>query len=102
MKRSRRIGTLTVGLALIVLGIVFIAFTFFPNSEWLEFSLRFWPLILISLGAELLCVRFSKGEDNQMKVDFGSVMLMLLCVGFAFCCEGARQVLLALPGCINI
>lgn len=93
MTKTRRVGSFTAGLTLVLLGAALMVYTFFPNLQILEITLRFWPLSLILLGAELLLLSFRK-EEIAVKVDFASVIMMLLVVGFAFCCEFARQYLL--------
>ncbi len=92
--KPRRVGTLTAGLTLILLGVVLLLYTFFPDLAVLETALRLWPLILILLGIELLCVRFDKGQPESVKIDFAAVLMMLLCIGFAFFCEFVRMGLL--------
>lgn len=93
MKSPRRIGTFTAGFTLILLGAALLLYTFFPNYQALEFALRLWPLVLILLGIELLRARFTK-NDPPVSCDFGAIVVMLLCIGFAFCCEFARYTFL--------
>ncbi len=95
MKSGRRIGTFTAGFSLILLGAALLFYTFFPNYAVLEIALRLWPVILILLGIELLCMRFSNAEQ-PLRIDFASVLLMILCIGFAFACEIGRFALLYL------
>ncbi len=86
---TRRIGTITAGITMMACGIVFIIHIFLRSSAFLGTVLSFWPLIVIVLGAELLLSRFSK-RGVEYTVDFASVVLMFLCVLFAFFCEAAR------------
>lgn len=89
--KPRRVGTLTAGLTLILLGVILLIYTFYPNLAVLEIALRLWPLVLILLGIELLCVRFDKNQpEPSVKIDFASILIMLLCIGFAFFCEFSR------------
>lgn len=87
--KPRRVGTLTAGLSLIAIGICFILYTLVPQLVSLEYLLRLWPVILISLGLELVLLKFDR-EDRPVKFDFAAVLLSLVCVGFGFCCEIAR------------
>lgn len=88
--RTKRIGSTTAGISLIALGIVFLLHILLPSPELLGIALRFWPLILIMLGIELLIATYHKSETER-KYDFASIVMMILCVLFAFSCEAARQ-----------
>ena len=58
MGRTHRVGTVTCGLMFIVYGILFLLHTIMPKFSYgILFDL--WPLILISLGVEILvsCTR---------------------------------------------
>lgn len=88
--QNRRVGTLTSGLVLVAAGIVFLVHTLVPRTMILIQSLRFWPIVLISLGVEVLIKAVRKKEDGY-RYDFASVIMMLLCIVFAFACEIARQ-----------
>ncbi len=93
MTKTHRVGTLTAGLTLVLLGAAFMFYTFLPDLRILEIALRLWPLVLILLGGEMLFLSFKK-EPGAVKIDFASVILMLRVVAFAFGCEGVRQYLL--------
>ena len=51
--RERRIGTITMGVCLVVFGVLFLVLIF---GGFLNYELIFhlWPLILIGLGMEIL------------------------------------------------
>ena len=51
--RERRIGTITMGVCLVVFGVLFLVHIF---GGFLNYELIFhlWPLILIGLGMEIL------------------------------------------------
>jgi hypothetical protein len=87
--RSKRIGTTTAGVAIIAVGIVFMISIFIQNYDFLFSALRFWPVILVMLGAEILLATYIKSETEK-KMDVVAIIIMMLCVLFAFCCEGAR------------
>ena len=91
--RTKRIGSTTAGASLVVIGIVFLLYIFLPSSALLAIALQFWPLILISLGVELLIATYRKSETER-KYDFASVLMLILCALFAFCCEAARLAIL--------
>ena len=83
---EKRIGTLTCGVSLVAFGIIFIIMNFAPNAIDLLSILRFWPVILILLGIEVLIASFSK-KACAKKYDFGSFIIMLLMLGAAFSME---------------
>jgi len=85
----RRVGSVTAGLSLIAAGVLYFAATFVHGREFLEFIFRLWPLILVSLGVEILL----SGKADR-KYDFFSMILMMLCVGAATGLEIARIFLL--------
>ena len=55
--RTRWIGSITLGITLIATGLVYLIEVFYPAFNVMG-VLRFWPVILISLGIEVLA--FSK------------------------------------------
>ncbi len=84
-KNNRRLGTLTAGVTLILVGAVLLVSLFLPSWTVLSVALKLWPCVLILLGLELLCCRFAK-EGNAPRVDFGALIIMLLCAAFSFGC----------------
>lgn len=90
---SKRVGTVTAGVTLVAAGIVYLIYTLVPRTMILIQSLKFWPVILISLGVEIVIKAFRK-DDEGYRYDFASVIMMLLCIGFAFVCEIGRQAML--------
>ena len=91
----RRIGSITFGLVLIVTGVLFLAHLFFPGFNYLLIY-RFWPVILILLGIEVLLgsrqknveVLDEKGqiiEQSKMVYDVPAILLMIVLTGFSMC-----------------
>lgn len=87
-RNNRRLGTLTAGITLIAVGAAMLVSLFLPSWEVLEIALKLWPCVLILLGLELLCSRFTKAEDAP-RVDVGALLIMLLCAAFSFGCAVA-------------
>ncbi|MCM1136595.1 MAG: DUF5668 domain-containing protein, partial [Clostridium sp.] len=58
--RIHRVGSVTFGLVLIIIGILFLLRLFFPRLNY-EMIYHFWPLILIMLGVEVL---FGSAKKN--------------------------------------
>ena len=86
--RVRRIGTVTLGLGLLVFGTLFLVHTFWDGLSY-GIILRCWPLLLISLGVETL---WSLREDGESRwgYDKGAVGLMILLSLFAMMMAAAQ------------
>ncbi|MGN0377396.1 MAG: LiaI-LiaF-like domain-containing protein [Suilimivivens sp.] len=91
----RRVGSVTFGTVLIVTGILFLVHIFFPAFNYFLIY-RFWPVILILLGVEVLVgsrqksyeVIDSQGrvvEQSKMVYDVPAILLMITLTGFAMC-----------------
>lgn len=60
---KKRVGTLTLGVSLVGWGIGGLVSLFHPAIAFVDI-LRFWPVVLLLLGAEILyCALTSKGQD---------------------------------------
>lgn len=82
--QSRRVGTLTLGVLLIVLGIFYLSITVL-NIPLEKKILEFWPLILVGLGIEVLVLNNkSLKKDIPLKYDFISFILIIIMLVFSF------------------
>lgn len=79
--RSRRVGSITCGIVLIVFGILFLLHMMLPVISY-TFIFRFWPLILVFLGLEIIIANTRKGE-NMMKYDIGAIFLIIVLAAFS-------------------
>lgn len=78
----RRVGTLTLGVCLIVCGVLFLCYFFVPHFNW-ELALKIAPAAgLILLGGEVL---FFAARPGNWKYDFWSVLICLVLMGGCFC-----------------
>ncbi len=79
--KTRRVGSVTLGVFLTAVGALFALYTAIPGFD-LRLVVSFWPLLLISLGAEVLignAKAHQRGEE--LKIDGGAVLLMaLVCI----------------------
>lgn len=78
--RIHRVGTVTFGLTLVVLGLVLLLHIVFPVLNY-EVIFRMWPLIFVSLGLEVLVS--SRKPEEQIRYDGAAIILMVLLVFFA-------------------
>ena len=77
--KNRRVGSITCGIVLIVFGMLFLLHMVLPMVSY-TFIFRFWPLILIFLGIEILV---SNRKETLMKYDIGAVLLVILLAVFS-------------------
>ena len=76
--RTHRVGTVTFGLVLVVMGVLFLLEMIFPVLDY-ELIFRLWPLIFISLGIEVL-LSSRRAEERRVYDGAASFLLMLLVV----------------------
>ena len=79
--RTRRVGTITCGIVLIVFGLLFLLHMFLPVISY-SFIFRLWPLILIFLGVEIMMSNI-KATEAALKYDVGAVLLVKLLALFS-------------------
>jgi len=97
--KSRKIGVLTLGVALITFGALFLLRVFMPGWNYLT-VLKFWPFVLILLGVEVLLSAFwprAEGEPPA-KVDALSIVLLFVTLFMACGLAAAEFALEQLPG----
>ena len=81
---TRRIGTLTMGVTLILVGIILLVFFFKPFDL---FSLmRFSPVLLILLGIEIIG-QYSRHHGEELRYDFWGTLFCLLVICVACFCS---------------
>lgn len=88
--RERRVGTFTLGICLLLFGILFLCRLFVPSLDYL-LILHCWPVILILLGAEILFYVW-KAPDAKYRYDFAAIMIILLLAGFAVTMAGVEWI----------
>ncbi len=81
MERTRRVGTISLGLVLVLFGILFLLHLFFPALPY-TLIMQFWPCIFIFLGAEILFCTVIK-KDTDFKYDFGAIVIICMLSLFA-------------------
>ena len=94
MKRTHRIGTVTLGLILVVLGILLLLRLIFPVLDY-ELIFRLWPVIFVVLGIEVLVSSWK--PEAQLQYDGAAIFLMVTLVVFAMCMAGLDWVFTHYP-----
>lgn len=78
----RRVGSMTLGICLIAVGLCFLLYYFVPGFNWLLVVKIGAPLALIALGVEVIWCACHPG---RWKYDFLAVLGCLAVMGGAFC-----------------
>ena len=79
-QRVRRVGSFTMGIALIACGILVLLFLLFHNIEMVTTAAKWSPVLLILLGVEILLSNFLFRKE-RLKYDFLSGFFCLCIVG---------------------
>ena len=96
--RSRKIGVLTLGVALIAFGVLYLLRVFVPGWDYMTI-LKFWPFVLVLLGVEVLLSVFLPRPEGEppAKVDALSIILLFVTLFMACGLAAAQFVLERLP-----
>lgn len=82
--QGRRVGTLTLGILLIIIGIGYLLSNIY-NLQIITEILKFWPITLIILGAEVLIYNHKALKENySIRFDGISLFLIILILVFSF------------------
>lgn len=85
--RTHRVGSVTLGLMLVVFGIVFLARLFVPSLTY-DAIWHLWPCTLISLGIEVLVSTF---RAEKSKYDGWGILLIFLITMFTMGMAGMEK-----------
>jgi len=99
MSSSRRIGTLTMGMMLVLMGLAFMSHLVWPAIDYLAL-IDFWPVILILLGIETIASYVVNRED-RLKYDGWAIVILIVLTGFAMCMGAIQFVMEQYPGSIH-
>lgn len=83
VQRTRRVGSVTFGLTLILFGVLFLVNMILPTLHY-EVIFRLWPVIFIFLGIEILVENHrSNTEKCKFVYDFPAIVMLALMLLFA-------------------
>lgn len=89
--RVHRVGSITTGVSMVVLGVAFLLKLYFDIFSF-RMICMLWPLIFIGLGVEILV---NNVKDNKMIYDKAAVFLLVVmtffAMGMALMCEGLKN-----------
>lgn len=81
--QTRRVGSVTFGIALVCYGILFLVHIFVPMVKY-SFIFRCWPMIFILLGSEILVENHKcRTKEWKMVYDFPAVLMLGIMLLFA-------------------
>lgn len=95
--RTRRVGSITCGVVLILFGVLFLLHMVMPALTY-DFIFRLWPLILVFLGAEILLSNLKKTKE-AMKYDGGAILLIIVLAFFSMIMGAAEFAMANAPIC---
>lgn len=78
--KTRRVGSMTLGIILVLWGALFLLRIIFPVLDY-ELIFRLWPLTFVSLGIEVLVS--SRKPQERMVYDGAAIFILILLVVFA-------------------
>ncbi|MBU3182105.1 LiaI-LiaF-like domain-containing protein [Clostridium psychrophilum] len=81
MIKGRRVGTITSGIILVIVGTVFLLRLVYPNIKYSVVA-SMWPIVLILLGIEII-VAYVINKEEVMKYDFGAIFILIMLSAFA-------------------
>ena len=76
------------GIIINVFGVMFLLSAFIKSFNYLD-VIKFWPVIFISLGIEMLVHAFSK-DAEKAKLDVPSCIMTCVLMLFSLCLAGAQ------------
>lgn len=79
--KTRRVGTITLGSVLILFGGLYLSHLFIPAMSYI-WIVKLWPLILISIGIEVLYSYFTNKEE-QLRYDTAAIWILILLSAYA-------------------
>lgn len=88
-ERVHRVGSVTTGISMIGWGALFVLYEVHVITD-LALVLKLWPVILISLGVEILCYN---ARGKNLIYDKGAVFILILMTGFSLMMAFADQVI---------
>ncbi len=83
--RIHRVGTITFGITLVILGSLCLLRLFFPVLNY-ELIFHLWPCVFICLGGEVLVC--SRRPEERVVYDGAAIFLLVLLILFAMSMAG--------------
>jgi membrane-bound ClpP family serine protease len=95
--RKWRVGTISMGILLILVGILLL-FGELRDIPTIKLIFTWWPVILITLGVEVLAHVYFSGEENpKVKYDGFSIFIIILIIIITLSAYGMRFAIQNIP-----
>ena len=91
-----RVGSVTFGLVLVVMGVLCLLRLIFPLLDY-ELIFRLWPVVFICLGVEVLIS--SRRPERRVVYDGAAIFLLILLILFAMRMAGMDWIFTHYPEC---
>ena len=91
-----RVGSVTFGLVLVVMGVLCLLRLIFPLVDY-ELIFRLWPVVFICLGVEVLIS--SRRPERRVVYDGAAIFLLILLILFAMSMAGMDWIFTHYPEC---
>ena len=86
--RTRRVGSVTFGLTLILFGVLFLIHIVAPSLNY-EIIFSLWPVVFVLLGVEILIENHrSKTRQCKFVYDFPAILMLVMMLLFAMVMAG--------------
>lgn len=82
--RVHKVGSMTLGITLVAVGLAYLAHLFFPMLSYIMI-IRAWPLVFVLLGIEILLSNLRAREDMVFVYDKAAIFLTMILVCFSMC-----------------
>lgn len=88
--RTRRVGSVTFGLTLVLFGVLFLVHTVIPSLDY-GIIFQCWPMVFVLLGIEILVEnRRSDTEKYRFVYDFPAILMLVILLLFAMVMAAAE------------
>ena len=77
--RQRRVGTISMGILLMGLGILLV-YARINMYDSLSVVIKWWPILFFLLGAEVLMYTYFSNNENKIKYDIFSILVVMIIV----------------------
>ncbi|OLS03468.1 LiaI-LiaF-like domain-containing protein [Tissierella creatinophila] len=74
--KTKRVGTLSMAFVLIFFGVILLI-SQVSKVSGVELFIKFWPVILIIIGLEVLYYVYINGDDIKIKYDVFSIFIVI-------------------------
>ena len=82
LNRTHRVGSFTLGISLVAIGIAYLMHLFFPSLSYLMI-IQAWPIIFVLLGIEIILSNLKTNESTSFVYDKTAIFLTAMLILFS-------------------